>query len=196
MLIEIPKMKNEHERVWDRQVPIIKVNSELYRVYMLDEIGTPEEYGELVELLNDLDETVTIEWFLNSPGGVLSSATMILDAMFRCRAKIVGKLSGMVASAATMLTLAFDEVEIAPYIEFLVHNYSGGLQGKGNELKLQQEFVNKETAKLFKEVYKGFLTPAEIKRIMNDQDIWMNKEDIEKRLAKRKELLATTLKNS
>jgi len=190
MHIEIPNMKNEHERVWDRDCPIVKVNEKLYRIYMYNEIGTPDEYAELMELMQDLDETVTIEWFLNSPGGVLSSATMLLDAMFVCRAKLVGKLSGMVASAATMLTMAFDEVEIAPYIEFLVHNYSaGGLQGKGNELKVQQEFVDKVTLQLFKEVYKGFLTPTEIKKVMKDQDLWMTKDEIEKRLAKRKELM-------
>ena len=149
----------------------------------------PVEYAELVELLQDLDETVTVEWFLNSPGGVLSSATMVLEAMVKAKAKLVGKLSGMVASAATILTMAFDEVEVAPYVEFLVHNYSGGLQGKGNELKVQQEFVNKETARLFKEVYKGFLTPSEVKKIMNDQDLWIGKEEIEKRLAKRADTL-------
>lgn len=189
MLIEIPEMKNKHQRVWDTPVPIVKVDEELYRVYMLDEIGHPQDYAELVELMQDLDETVTIEWYLNSPGGVLNTATMLLDAMITCKAKLVGKLSGLVASAATMLTLGFDEVKIAPYIEFLVHNYSGGLSGKGNELRAQQAFVEKETAKLFKEVYKGFLTTAEIKRIMSDQDMWMSKDEIEKRLAKRKELL-------
>jgi len=162
----------------------------LYRVYMLDEMGMPQDYAELVELMQDLDETVTIEWHLNSPGGVLNTATMLLDAMISCKAKLVGKLSGLVASAATMLTLGFDEVEVAPYIEFLVHNYSGGLSGKGNELKAQQAFVEKETAKLFKEVYKGFLTTAEIKRIMSDQDMWMGKDEIERRLARRKELLS------
>ena len=81
MHIEIPEMKNEHMKVWDSIVPIVKVHEKLYRVYMLDEIGMPAEYGELIELLQDLDDTVTVEWFLNSPGGVLNSATMILEAM-------------------------------------------------------------------------------------------------------------------
>jgi len=190
MTFEIPEIENEHQRVWDCPVPIVRVNEKLYRVYMLDEMGMPQDYAELVELMQDLDETVTIEWHLNSPGGVLNTATMLLDAMISCKAKLVGKLSGLVASAATMLTLGFDEVEVAPYIEFLVHNYSGGLSGKGNELKAQQAFVEKETAKLFKEVYKGFLTTAEIKRIMSDQDMWMGKDEIERRLARRKELLS------
>ncbi len=189
MIIEMPEMKNEHMKVWDSVVPVVKVHEKLYRVYMLDEIGVPADYAELIELLQDLDETVTIEWFLNSPGGVLNTATMLLDAMINCKAKLVGKLSGLVASAATMLTLGFDEVEVAPYIEFLIHNYSGSVSGKGSEIKSQQAFIEKETSKLFKEVYKGFLTPAEIKKIMNDQDMWMGKEEVEKRLAKRKELM-------
>jgi len=171
MIIEMPTMKNEHMKVWDSVVPIVKVNEYLYRVYLLDEIGMPADYAELIELMQDLDETVTIEWFLNSPGGVLNTATMLLNGMINCKAKLIGKLSGIVASAATMLTLGFDEVEIAPYIEFLVHNYSGSVSGKGSEIKSQQAFIEKETAKLFKEVYKGFLTPAEIKKVMNDQHL-------------------------
>ena len=187
MYIEMPAMKNEYQKVWDAPCPTVKVNEKLYRVYMLDEIGHPQDYGEVVEVLNDLDEDCVVEWFLNSPGGRLDSATMLLNAIDKTKAKVIGKLSGTVASAATMLTLAFDEIEIAPYIEFMIHNYSGGLQGKGNELKAQQAFVDKETAKLFKEVYKGFLTPREIKKVLDGTDLWMGKEETEKRLAKRNE---------
>jgi len=189
MLIEIPKDKNEYRSVWDKPVGIVKVNSYLYRVYILDEIYAPVEYGELVELFHDLDEDVTVEVYLNTNGGSLDSAIMLIDTMKNSKTKVIGKLSGTVASAGTMLTMAFDEVEVAPYTSFMIHNYSsGGVSGKGNELKMQQAFIDKETAKLFKEVYKGFLTPREIKKVINDQDMWMDKEEVERRFAKKLEM--------
>jgi len=190
MLIEIPKDKNEYRSVWDKPVGIVKVNSYLYRVYILDEIYAPVEYGELVELFHDLDDDVTVEVYLNTNGGSLDSAIMLIDAMKNSNARVIGKLSGMVASAGTMLTMAFDEVEVAPYTSFMIHNYSssGGGAIKGNELKVQQAFTEKETAKLFREVYKGFLTPREIKKVINDQDMWMDKEEVEKRFAKKLEM--------
>ena len=187
MIIEMPEMKNEHMKVWDSVVPVVKVHEKLYRVYMLDEIGVPADYAELIELLQDLDETVTIEWFLNSPGGVLNTATMLLDAMINCKAKLVGKLSGLVASAATMLTLAFDEVDIAPYSSFLIHAWSvSGQAGKANEIEAQNDFVKKETKRLFNDIYAGFLTPREINKVLKGTDIWLNDYEVLDRLNKKR----------
>jgi len=192
MIIEMPTMKNEHMKVWDSVVPIVKVNEYLYRVYLLDEIGMPADYAELIELMQDLDETVTIEWFLNSPGGVLNTATMLLNGTVNCKAKLIGKLSGIVASAATMLTLGFDEVEIAPYIEFLVHAWSvSGQAGKANEIEAQNDFVKKETKRLFNEVYAGFLTPREITKVLKGTDIWLNENEVKERLEKRKKSITS-----
>lgn len=193
MTFEIPMDKNEYRSVWDKPVPVVKVNENLYRVYMLDEIGHPQDYGELIDLMRDLDESVTIEWYLNSPGGVLNTATMVLDAMTKCKANLVGKLSGLVASAATMLMTAFDEVEIAPYIEFMIHAWSvSGQAGKANEIEAQNDFVKKETKVLFNEVYKGFLTPREITKVLKGTAMWMNKEEVEKRLKTRKTYLLSS----
>lgn len=187
MYIEIPPMKNEYVKVWDAPCPIVEVSKKHYRVYMLDEIGAPGDYGELVEVLQDLDESCIVEFHINTPGGVLDTAVMLMNAIRKTKAKTIGKLSGTVASAGTMIALVIDELELAPYTAFMVHNYSGGLQGKGNELKVQQAFMDKETKRLFTEVYKGFLTSREIKKVLDGTDIWLNEEEVNKRLAKRKE---------
>jgi hypothetical protein len=36
---------------------------------------------------------------------------------------------------------------------------------------------------MFKEIHKGFLTEDEIDRVIDGKDIWLNKEQIEKRFA-------------
>jgi len=185
MYIDIPVNK-DYKSVWDKSVPIVEVVKETYyRVYILDEIGHPQDYGELVELMQDMDEHCKIVFYINTPGGVLDTASMLMDVIKNCKAKTVGKLSGTVASAGTMLALVMDELYIAPFTSFMIHAWSGGASGKANEIKAQQEHMEKETKKLFQVVYKGFLTNREINKILAGTDMWMNNEEVEKRLARR-----------
>ena len=64
-------------------------------------------------------------------------------------------------------------------------NYSGGAQGKGHEMKAQMEFTDKQLNIAFKEIYGGFLTPAEMDSVIDGTDIWMGKEELLARLAAR-----------
>ena len=183
MLIDLPTTNDSYETVWDKPVPIIRVNSYRYRVYILDNIEEPSVYAELVELLNDLDSDVRIEFYINTPGGVLDSATMLMNAIKECKAYTVAKLSGTVASAGTMLALVMDELEIAPFTSFMIHNYSHGTNGSGSQVKGQVDFLNKELLKLYREVYKNFLTPQEITKVVkDDKEIWLNAEEVKKRV--------------
>ena len=186
MLIEIPEDKNEYRSIWDKPVPILEVNKQLYRMYILEEIHEPVNYGEVIELLADLDESVTVEVYLNTPGGSLDSAVMLVDAMTKCKARMLGKLSGEVASAGTLLTMAMDEIEIAPYTAFMIHAWSvRGQEGKANEIEAYNAFSKKETKRLFHEVYSGFLSSREINKILAGKDVWLNKEEVEVRWAKK-----------
>jgi ATP-dependent protease ClpP protease subunit len=99
---------------------------------------------------------------------------MLVDAIKTSKAKVIAQISGTVASAGTIITLACDDVEVAPHTAFMIHNYSGGLVGKGHELKAHQEFVDANLNNSFTDLYKGFLTPSEIKKVIDGKDYWMN----------------------
>ena len=186
MLIEIPEDKNEYRSIWDKSVPILEVNKQLYRVYILEEIHEPVNYGEVIELLADLDESVTVEVYLNTPGGSLDSAIMLMGAFKECKARLIGKLSGTVASAGTMLTMMMDEIEIAPYTAFMIHAWSvQGQGGKANEIEAENAFNKKETKRLFHEVYGGFLSSREVNKILAGKDVWLNKEEAKARWVKK-----------
>ena len=186
MLIEIPEDKNEYRSAWDKPVPLIEVNKQLYRMYILEEIHAPINYGEVIELLADLDESVTVEVYLNTPGGSLDSAIMLMSVFKGCKARLIGKLSGTVASAGTMLTMVMDEIDIAPYTAFMVHAWLvQGQGGKANEVEAENAFNKKETKRLFHEVYSGFLSSREINKILAGKDVWLNKEEVEARWSKK-----------
>jgi ATP-dependent protease ClpP protease subunit len=107
---------------------------------------------------------------------------MTVNSIKNTAANTTARLSGTVASAGTIIALACKNVEVADHTAFMIHNYSGGLFGKGHELKAHQEFVDANLNKSFSSFYEGFLTPAEIKRVIDGKDYWMNKDEVLSRL--------------
>ena len=65
---------------------------------------------------------------------------------------------------------------------FMFHNYSGGAFGKGGEMIDQLIHERKWSERLLNEIYKDFLTEDEIKSILDNKDIWMDGEEVVKRI--------------
>lgn len=114
--------------IWSRDIPIA-VKGDTVDVFMTTHIQEPEVYNELCYKLINAKSSDTFYMWLNTPGGVIDSAFMISDAMRKSKARIIGKLSGTVASAGTLITLDCDELEVADHTSFMIHNYSTGMQG-------------------------------------------------------------------
>lgn len=162
---------------WEKYVPIIaeKNNTE---VYITDEIAEPSAYNELCHALLTASRAENFTIYLNTPGGIIDSAVMIVDAITSSKAKVTAKLSGTVASAGTIIALACSKVEVADHTSFMVHNYSSGMIGKGGELKARQKHVEESLEDVFKTLYAGFLTEEEIADVVEDKDMWMGKTEI------------------
>lgn len=164
---------------WNKLVPIVETNGVVY-AYMMNEVYEVNEYNELCHTLEHTTAK-EVKLVLNNGGGLLDSMLTIRNSIAKSKAKITAVLSGTVASSATMIALACDELEIAPGTSWLTHYYSGGLVGKGNEIEAKYEFEKVQIPKLFKEIHKGFLTNEEIAEVIKGNDMWMNSEEILKR---------------
>lgn len=173
---------------WDDYCPIIE-NGKTIDVYLTEIIEAPSEYNRLYHKILSASKGTKINLHINNGGGVIDSAVMITDAITRSAATVKAHLSGTVASAATLITMECDDIYVAPYTQFLIHNYSGGVHGKGKEAKDQMDFVNEEIGNTFKQAYGGFLTEAEIGTVIEDKDFWMGKDEILKRWEGRKAFL-------
>lgn len=165
---------------WDEYVPIVKVG-EHTDIYLTAAVEAPEEYNELCYILEHAYVSETITLHINNGGGYIDSGFMIIDALKRSKASTTAKLSGTVASAATIIALACDNVDIADHTAFMIHNYSGGVQGKGNEMKAQMDFTHAGLKSAFKVIYGGFLTEDEMEDVIADRDMWLTKKEVEKR---------------
>ena len=185
--------------VWDNYVPIVQTGRH-YDVYITDEIAEPSEYSELIHTLKNAYESDTFVLHINSPGGVLDSALSLISALSNTKAKTKASISGTVASAATIITLACDELEVADYTNWMSHNYSGGLHGKGHEMKAYQTYIDKELNTAFHEIHKGFFTEKEITDMIDGKDHWMGKDEILRRwdakLAAEKDIEEDQLKDN
>ena len=167
--------------VFDNYVPMI-TNKHTTTVYLTDVIEAPPLYNELCYKLDNASPAEEFFIYINTPGGILDAAIMLVSSIKNTAANTTARLSGTVASAGTIIALACKNVEVADHTAFMIHNYSGGLFGKGHELKAHQEFVDANLNKSFSSFYEGFLTPAEIKRVIDGKDYWMNKDEVLSRL--------------
>ena len=183
--MNIEKLLNPSSNdVWSNYVPIISDKNHT-TAYLTNTIEEPSEYNELCFRLKSASPAEIFTLVINTPGGILDSALMLVDAIKTSKAKVIAQISGTVASAGTIITLACNEVEVAPHTAFMIHNYSGGLVGKGHELKAHQEFVDANLHNSFTDLYKGFLTPSEIKKVIDGKDYWMNRDEVLERLSAR-----------
>lgn len=153
-------------------------------IYITNEIAEPSEYTEMLATLAAAQENDTIELIINSPGGRVDTAVMILNALSQTNAFTKAKVVGEAASAASMIMLAADELEVAPFAFAMIHNYSTGMYGKGHELKTQSDFIHSAYGELFHGVYKGFLSKKERKQVIEGKDMYLSADDIEARWGK------------
>jgi ATP-dependent Clp protease protease subunit len=174
-----PVLPPEQTRTWDKEVPIIVDEPrKTITAFITGSIEEPKQYNELCYSLNIADEYMTVYLNINTPGGIIDSALMVVDAINKSKAKVVGTLTGTVASAGTIIAMACDELIIAPHLSFMIHNYSGGMSGKGHEMKARQKFTDEHLNDAFTYFYKGFLSEIEMTNVIDGTDLWMGTNEV------------------
>ena len=159
----------------------------LHTFYLCGEITTPDDYVDWFESIRNASEADLIKIHINSSGGNLFTAVQLMRVMAESQANIIASVEGACMSAATMIFLAADGFEISENSMFMFHNYSGGTIGKGGEMYDNIMYERKWSDKFMRSVYDGFLTDVEIKSMLENKDIWMDSDEVFKRLNKRGE---------
>lgn len=98
-------------------------------VYLTDYISYPSEYNKMCYVLDTAKPGDVVTIHINNGGGSIDSAFQIINSMKNSKAHIIGKLSGTVASASTVISLYCHELIVADFTSFMIHNYSGGVVG-------------------------------------------------------------------
>lgn len=178
--INLKKLLGGNESIYSE-----KPYGHVHNLYLSGEIGDAEEYHDWFELLRNAPETDVVTIHINSPGGQLYTSIQFLRVLAECNAHVIGSIEGLCASAATMIFLACDEHQITSHSAFMIHNYSGGTIGKGNEMHAQIDFEKRWISALTKDIYKHFLSPSEIEQVLEGKDFWFTAEETWDRLGNR-----------
>lgn len=165
--------------------PIIQEKNEEggfdYTVYIHDQVGDAHEFSEIIDLLGSCDEGDRVIFHLNTPGGYMHSLLMVRDAMRHSKALVLCECTGTVASAGTMMALSGKGLYIADHTTFMIHYYSGGVGGKGNEIVASVDFSKIKYPAVFRDVYQHFLTEEEITEVIAGHDMYMDAEEVRER---------------
>ena len=155
-----------------------KVTGNLYEFYLSGEIEEANEYVEWFDTIRNARATDTVKIYINSCGGDLYTALQFLRVLSETDAHVITSVEGACMSAATMIFLHGDEFEVTPHSLFMFHNYSAGVFGKGGEMFDQLQFERAWSENFLREVYHDFLTPDEIKSMLDNKDIWMTSQQV------------------
>lgn len=131
-------------------------------------------------LLLDADKSDEIKFYINSPGGVVTSGMVIYDTIQMIKSPVSTICMGLAASMGSILLSGGEKGSrfIFPHGEVMIHQPSlgGYIQGVSADLEIQAE-----QTKRVKEIGAGILARncgKTVEQIMKDfdRDYWMNAE--------------------
>ena len=114
--------------------------------------------------------------------GNLDSGLQIINNMRASKAHVITVLEARAYSMGALIFLAGDELVVHDNCQLMLHNYSGSLIGKGNEQHAQVVAIGKWFEKIMSRVCYPFLSQEEISKILRGEDIWMDSDEIRRRL--------------
>lgn len=162
---------------YERQVPVRQVS-----YYLCGEILEPQYYTELFYTLRSANETDLIYLHLNSSGGDLNTGLQIINNICASEAQVVTVLEARAYSMAAMIFLCGDQLVVHDNCQLMLHTYSGVFSGKGNEQQAEGIAISNWFEKVLSRICKHFLSATEINRILKGSDLWMDSDEIQRRL--------------
>jgi len=153
--------------------------------YLSGHVESADKYIDWFDNIRNCGENDIIRIHINSYGGDLFTAIQMMRVLSETSATVVISVEGACMSAATMIFMCADMYEISPHSMFMFHNYSGGAFGKGGEMFEQLQHERAWSEKLLREVYSDFLTDKEITAMLDNKDLWMDGDEVVKRLEKK-----------
>lgn len=154
----------------------------MHEFYLSGTIESAENYIDWLDVIRHAGEHDIVKIYINSYGGDLFTAIQMMRALSECRGTVITSVEGACMSAATLVFLGGHSFEVSAHSMFMFHDYSGGVFGKGGEMLDQLRHERSWSEKLLMDMYEDFLTPDEIVSMINNKDIWMDGEEVLKRL--------------
>jgi len=132
--------------------------------------------------LESENPTKDISFYINSPGGVVTSALAMYDTMQYIKCDVATVCIGQAASAGSLLLTAgaADKRYSLPHSRIMVHQPSGGAQGQATDIEIQANEILRLRTKL-NEIYVKHtgMKLADIEQAM-ERDSFMSSDEAKK----------------
>lgn len=157
-------------------------------VVPLDEgITDVSYYRKIIMMLESATENDLVRIKIDNGGGSLTTALHLSTAIKQCAAQTIAEIVCECHSAASVIALACDDWEVAPWAHMLVHNAEYGLGvAKAPDIAQHVAFSQKQLARVLGEVYDGFLSKTEISKAIKGEQLYFDNVQIIDRLEKLK----------
>lgn len=151
--------------------------------YFYDDIGDTKDYCDLVFTLDHAAPGDEIHLHLATGGGNMEAALVIVHAIMRTQATVVGHAEAGVASAGTIILLVCHDIIIHPFAHFLFHDGSLTSPGmKFSENLKQAQAIVELYAKITYSIYMPFFTEEEVSEILRGIDCYETAEGMNERV--------------
>lgn len=112
--------------------------------------------------------------YINSPGGDCIAASQIYTMMREYAGNVQVKIDGLAASAASVIAMAGDVVEMAPTALMMIHNPATLAWGDHNDMQKAIDLLNEVKESIINAYEnKTGLSRSKISRLM-EEETWMN----------------------
>ncbi|MBU1364730.1 MAG: Clp protease ClpP [Gammaproteobacteria bacterium] len=164
---------------YEQQLPVRQVS-----YYLCGDIHEPQYYTELFYTLRSAAETDLVYIHLNSSGGDFNTGLQIINNVRASNARVVTILEARAYSMAALIFLSGDELVVHDNCQLMFHIYSGIFAGKGNEHQAEVLALGNWFEKVMSRLCSPFLTETEITNILKGADLWMDSDEIHRRLTR------------
>ena len=153
-------------------------------LYLFNEIDSVDRYAAWVPLIQSSTEYDHIIIHISSPGGLLDVSLQLYESLLLTPALVEVSIEGPCCSGASMIMMAADILSITPASYVMCHAFRGGFVGKANEIFANSEFSKPWFQSVVTDVYKDFLSKAEIDRMLNGEDFYFTAQEVSDRFTK------------
>ena len=164
---------------YEQQSPIRQVS-----YYLCGDILEPQYYTELFYTLRTASDTDLIYLHLNSSGGDFNTGLQIINNILASEARVATILEARAFSMAALIFLSGDKLIVHDNCQLMFHIYSGSFAGKGNEQQAEIIAVSNWFEKVMERICMPFLSESEIGKILKGSDVWMDSDEIRRRLTR------------
>jgi ATP-dependent Clp protease protease subunit len=128
-----------------RGCKVVKAADKNPTLYVYDQIG-PGWLGmvdamSIAEALDEIGDATDFDLRINSPGGVCDQAAAIYNLLREHSGKVTVKVDGIAASAASIVMMAGDEIEIAANARVMIHEAWCFMAGNKREMLKEVEVL-------------------------------------------------------